>query len=80
MAICNSLARSFAYEQGPGQRRVHVLRGLRRGNGEVYNFGPVVEDPMDPKDDCKNGGFAGLDFRNQGQYIASIVANENAGK
>ena len=30
------------------------------------------------KDDCKNGGFADLNFRNQGQCIASIQANANA--
>lgn len=30
------------------------------------------------KDDCKNGGFDDLGFRNQGQCIASIQANENA--
>lgn len=49
-------------------------------DSEVYSFGLVVDDPMDPKDACKDGGFAGLGFRNQGQCIASIVANENAGK
>ena len=32
------------------------------------------------KDDCKNGGFVELEFRNQGQCIASIQANERAGK
>lgn len=32
------------------------------------------------KDDCKNGGWESYDFKNQGQCIASIVANDNAGK
>lgn len=32
------------------------------------------------KDDCKNGGFRDLGFRNQGQCIASIVAHPNANR
>ena len=30
------------------------------------------------KDDCKSGGWEALGFKNQGQCIASIVANDNA--
>jgi len=32
------------------------------------------------KDDCKKGGWVDLGFRNQGQCIASIVANPRAGR
>jgi hypothetical protein len=32
------------------------------------------------KEDCKKGGWRDLGFRNQGQCIASIVANPRAGK
>ena len=32
------------------------------------------------KDDCKDGGWKALGFRNQGQCIASVVANEAAGR
>ena len=31
-------------------------------------------------DDCKNGGFKGYGFSNQGQCVASVKANVNAGK
>lgn len=32
------------------------------------------------KDDCKDGGWASYGFTNQGQCVASVQANENAGK
>ena len=32
------------------------------------------------KDDCKDGGWEAFGFRNQGECVASIVANENADK
>lgn len=32
------------------------------------------------KDDCKNGGYEAFGFINQGQCIASVQANEDAGK
>lgn len=35
-----------------------------------------------PRDagDCRDGGFDAFDFKNQGQCVASVQANENAGK
>lgn len=38
------------------------------------------EEPVEPtsKQDCKNGGWTDTQFRNQGQCIASIVANERS--
>ncbi len=40
----------------------------------------TVDAPVLTPDNCKNGGYVGLKFRNQGQCIASIVANANSGK
>jgi hypothetical protein len=41
----------------------------------------TVEVPTGPtKDDCKNGGWEARGFENQGQCIATIEANVNAGK
>lgn len=39
----------------------------------------LVPEPTS-KDDCMQGGFEEFGFKNQGQCIASIQANENAGK
>jgi hypothetical protein len=42
----------------------------------------VEVTPQSPqsKDDCKDDAFAAFGFKNQGQCIASLVANEKAGK
>lgn len=40
--------------------------------------GVIVPVPGN-KDDCKNGGWQTFGFRNQGQCVASIVSNGNAG-
>lgn len=39
---------------------------------ETFAPDPTVED-------CKDGGFAALGFRNQGQCVASVVASDHAG-
>ncbi len=39
---------------------------------------PVVVLQPTSADDCKNGGYTAFDFRNQGQCIASVRANEKA--
>ena len=41
---------------------------------------PVVENKPETKDDCKHGGFEAYGFKNQGQCVASVQSNENAGK
>lgn len=47
----------------------------------VYSVGAtIVEAAPQTKDVCKDGGWEEYGFRNQGQCIASLMANENAGK
>lgn len=41
---------------------------------------PIVPTAPGTADDCKNGGFSTFDFKNQGLCVASVKANENAGK
>lgn len=41
---------------------------------------PVVLTAPRSADDCRDGGYAAFDFKNQGRCIASVQANENAGK
>ena len=42
--------------------------------GVLYDLAisPVVQAPLESKDQCKDGGFAAYDFKNQGQCIASL--------
>lgn len=47
-------------------------------DGRSYSMNTTI-DAASP-DICKNGGWEFYDYKNQGQCIASIVANENAGK
>jgi hypothetical protein len=42
----------------------------------TYDFEPAPQT----KQDCKKGGFASYGFKNQGQCVASIVANPDAHK
>lgn len=46
---------------------------------EGGHFVPVPAVPQ-VKEDCFDGGWATFGFRNQGQCVASVVANESAGK
>ncbi len=41
---------------------------------------PIVLTAPQTAEDCKNGGFEAFDFKNQGLCVASVQANENAGK
>jgi len=41
---------------------------------------PVVVFAPQSADDCKNGGYENWDFKNQGLCVASVQANESAGK
>lgn len=53
-----------------------TVEGLAVDN---HRLAIVVALPAD-KDDCRNGGFADFGFENQGLCIASIQANERAGR
>lgn len=46
--------------------------------GRIYSMNATIEASSPAI--CKNGGWEMYDFKNQGQCIASIVANENSGK
>jgi len=54
---------------------VDVPGGLEIDNTRLSS---VVPGPG-TKDDCKNGGFATFGYDNQGQCVASVVANAHAG-
>ncbi len=54
---------------------VDVPGGLEIDNTRLSS---VVPGPGS-KDDCKNGGFATFGYDNQGQCVASVVANPHAG-
>ena len=41
---------------------------------------PVVVFAPQTADDCKDGGYEAYDFKNQGLCVASVQANDNAGK
>lgn len=57
------------------------LASAAAATGIDYDFTiePVVPSALTSPDDCRDGGYAAYDFRNQGQCIASIRANEAAG-
>jgi hypothetical protein len=55
---------------------IEVPGGVEVDNHQLY----LVVLAPESKEDCKNGGFADFGFDNQGQCIASVVANEAAGK
>jgi hypothetical protein len=47
----------------------------------VYSVGAtIVEAAPETKDSCKDGGWEDFGFGRQGQCVASLMANENAGK
>lgn len=56
--------------------RLSTEHGLDVDNHKLYQ---VVPGPTS-MDDCKTGGFEDFGFRNQGQCIASVMANENSGR
>lgn len=57
------------------------LASATEATGIDYDFTIEPAVPVAPTspDDCRDGGFANYDFANQGQCIASIRANEDAG-
>jgi hypothetical protein len=50
---------------------------LASENDANYVLKPIVVAPT-TKDDCKNSGYATFGFKNQGQCVSSVVANEKA--
>lgn len=58
---------------------IEVADGIEVDDHELYLGGPRDPAPSS-KDDCKKGGFAAFGFDNQGQCVASLTANANAGK
>lgn len=50
--------------------------------GVTFNLdvSPIVLLAPQTAEDCKNGGYDGYGFKNQGLCVASVQANENAGK
>jgi hypothetical protein len=48
---------------------------LASANDANYVLKPLTAQT---KADCKNGGYAAFGFKNQGQCVSSVVANENA--
>jgi hypothetical protein len=55
---------------------VDVPGGLKIDNTRLS----LVLPSPGTKDDCKDGGFTSFGFDNQGQCVASVTANANAGK
>lgn len=60
-----------SYNYGPGSDGYDV-------HWSSFATGDVMEAPGS-KDDCKDDGFAGFGFDNQGQCIASVQSNGSAG-
>jgi hypothetical protein len=61
-----------------GDILVNVAGGYPTANDRVYSMNATISATS--LDICKDGGWEGYGYKNQGQCIASIVANENAGK
>lgn len=58
---------------------ISVANGIDVDN---HKLSLVVDPPPAPEtiDECKKGGFEAFGFENQGQCVASVKANEQAGK
>lgn len=57
----------------------NVLGGTATSGDQACEMVQTEPEPEpDLKDACKNGGFEEQGFRNQGQCIASVQANDNA--
>lgn len=54
--------------------------GPNVGVGFDLTVSPIVLTAPRTADDCRNGGFEPFGFKNQGLCVASVQANENAGK
>ncbi|MDD9206486.1 hypothetical protein PU560_08390, partial [Georgenia sp. 10Sc9-8] len=54
--------------------------GPNVGLGFDLTVTPVVLTAPRTADDCKDGGYEDFEFTNQGQCVASVRANGNAGK
>lgn len=63
----------------PGWYSAWTTTGPEIGVNYDLTISPVTL-VLTTKDQCKKGGFADFDFKNQGQCIASIQANEKANK
>lgn len=46
--------------------------------GRVNDANYVLKPVLSSKEDCKNGGYTTFGFKNQGQCVSAVVANENA--
>lgn len=77
----DSFVRAYAINVGDTSARALPTATILSSTaaGVTYVFRAGEPEPVDV-DDCKNGGFEALGFRNQGQCIASLKANERAGK
>ena len=51
---------------------------LRRATAPHYSMNAEIS--ASSPEICKNGGWEQYGYKNQGQCIASVVANENSGK
>ena len=71
----NTLVRTFEASEKVEIRL--ALGGERDWDFDWTTFEVEAAEPT--KDDCKDGGFDDMGFRNQGQCVASFRANENAG-
>ena len=74
-AIAINVGQSTASDEGTSGYVDNVVV-TSAGTTTVYDF----EVPLTVKDDCKNGGYANFGFDNQGECIASLQADDNAGK
>ena len=61
-------------------QRVEIRLALGGERDWDFDWTTFEVAPALTKDDCKRGGWRDLGFRNQGQCIASIVANPRAGR
>ena len=64
----------------PGWYSAYDTEGPNVGVDFDLTVTPVVLTPPQSADDCRDGGYEAFDFKNQGRCIASVQANDNAGK
>ena len=58
----------------------HAADGPDVGVDFDLTVSPIVLSAPRSADDCKKGGYEAFEFKNQGLCVASVRANENAGK
>ena len=64
----------------PGWYSAWTTTGPNVGVDFDLDVSPIVPNEPTTADDCKKGGFAAYDFKNQGQCVSSVRANEKAGR